>query len=172
VKQLLTDGMDEFDNQEVRQLAQQFGFSYRLTMPYTPEQNGAAERENRVLVEAARSMLHPTTLPKKLWTEAVDTAAYVINRTGPTMSKDSPFELWFCRAPFIDHFRVFSTECFSHTPKQRRKKFDAKSEKVYVVRYCGDKDGYRVYVPKRHTVIMSRNFCLRKRLCHRSRILL
>lgn len=157
VKQLLTDGGGEFDNQEVRQLAQQFGFSHRLTMPYTPEQNGAAERENRILVEAARSMLHSTTLPKKLWAEAVNTAAYVINRTGPTKSEVSPYELWFGRAPSIDHFRIFGTECFSHIPKQKRKKFDAKSEKGYVVGYCGDKDGYRVYVPERHTVIMSRD---------------
>jgi len=30
---------------------------HRLAMPYTPEQNGSAERENRTLLEVARSML-------------------------------------------------------------------------------------------------------------------
>ena len=53
-------------------------------MPYSPQQNGAAERENRTLVKAARSMLQAKKLPNKLWAEAVNTAAYVLNRRGTT----------------------------------------------------------------------------------------
>ena len=52
-------------------------------MPFTPEQSGLADRENRTLVEAACSMLHSKEdLPRKLWVETVNTATYVINPKG------------------------------------------------------------------------------------------
>jgi hypothetical protein len=38
-----------------------------VTPPYKPQKNGAAERENRTIVEAARSMLLSSKLPKELW---------------------------------------------------------------------------------------------------------
>ncbi|GFW15505.1 integrase catalytic domain-containing protein [Trichonephila clavipes] len=68
-------------------------------MPYTPQQNGAAERENRTIVECARSIIYAANLPLKLWAEAVNTSVYVLNRTGPTSVKDkSPYELVFQRS--------------------------------------------------------------------------
>ncbi|CAK1554980.1 unnamed protein product [Leptosia nina] len=49
-------------------------------MPYTPEQNGSSERENRTLVEAARTMMHAhEQLPLACWSELVNTAAYCYN---------------------------------------------------------------------------------------------
>ncbi|GFT48403.1 integrase catalytic domain-containing protein [Trichonephila clavipes] len=82
-------------------------------MPYTPQQNGAAERENRTIVECARSIIYAANLPLKLWAEAVNTSVYVLNRTGPTSVKDkSPYELWFSKEVIsIGHLRVFGTEC-------------------------------------------------------------
>jgi hypothetical protein len=47
------------------------------TVPYTPEQNGMAQRENRTTVEKARSMLAEAALSKKFWAEAVNTATYL-----------------------------------------------------------------------------------------------
>nr|GFB37443.1 retrovirus-related Pol polyprotein from transposon TNT 1-94 [Tanacetum cinerariifolium] len=48
--------------------------------PRTPQQNGIAERKNRTLIEAARTMLADSLLPIPFWTEAVNTACYVQNR--------------------------------------------------------------------------------------------
>ncbi len=56
----------------------QHGIVHRTSMPYCPEQNGSAERENRTLVECARTMIHAKDLPTKLWAEAVNTAAYIL----------------------------------------------------------------------------------------------
>jgi len=53
-------------------------------MPYTPQQNGFAEREKRTLMEAAHSMIYAKNMSLKFWTEAVNTATFVLNRTGPT----------------------------------------------------------------------------------------
>ncbi|GJV73315.1 ribonuclease H-like domain-containing protein [Tanacetum coccineum] len=45
----------------------------------TPQQNGVAERKNRTLIEAARTMLADSLLPIQFWAEAVNTACYVLN---------------------------------------------------------------------------------------------
>lgn len=55
VKTLLSDNGGEFDNETVRNILEKHGIKQRLTMP---EQNGCSERENRTLVEAARSMMY------------------------------------------------------------------------------------------------------------------
>jgi len=55
VKMLMTDNGTEFDNADIYKALN--GIAHRQVMPYSPEQNGSAERENRMLVEAARSML-------------------------------------------------------------------------------------------------------------------
>lgn len=158
VKELLSDGGGEFDNKLMREITQEAGINHRMTMPYTAEQNGSAERENRTLMEAARSMLLSKQLPNKLWAEAVNTAAYVINRTGPTkVDNVSPYELWTGKKMTIEHLKVFGTECFIHVPKQKRQKLDAKAEKGFLVGYCDNKDGYRVYAPVKDDVIRSRD---------------
>lgn len=162
VKELLTDGGKEFNNAEVHQVTEAVGLHHRISMPYTPEQNGAAERENRILVEAARSMLYNKDLPKKLWAEAINTASHVLNRTGPTQVEGkTPYELWYNKPPCIDHLRIFGTECFVHIPSQKRKKLDKKAMKGYLVGYCGDKDGYRVWIPEKNDVISSRDVLFR-----------
>lgn len=60
---------------------------------YTPEQNGVAERENRTLVEAARSMLYGREQPLFLWGEAVAYAAYILNRIPSNQSKTASYEI-------------------------------------------------------------------------------
>ncbi|GKB31812.1 synaptobrevin, longin-like domain protein [Tanacetum coccineum] len=55
----------------------------------TPQQNGVAERKNRTLIEAARTMLADSKLPTMFWTEAVRTACYVLNRVLVTRCMDS-----------------------------------------------------------------------------------
>ncbi|GBM62788.1 Retrovirus-related Pol polyprotein from transposon TNT 1-94 [Araneus ventricosus] len=127
-------------------------------MPYTPEQNGAAERENRTIVEAARSILHHKGFPLKLWAEAVNTAVYVLNRTGPTREKEkTPIELWSGSSFNVGYLRVFGTKCFVHVPKQRKQKLDPKSVAGFFVGYCGEKDGYRVWLKEHNNIILSRD---------------
>ncbi|GBN35500.1 Retrovirus-related Pol polyprotein from transposon TNT 1-94 [Araneus ventricosus] len=82
IKEFLSDGGGEFKNFQVCGMLQSRGINISYSIPYTPEQNGATERENRTIVEAARSILHHKGLPLKLWAEAVNTTVYVLNRTG------------------------------------------------------------------------------------------
>ncbi|GJX83238.1 retrovirus-related pol polyprotein from transposon TNT 1-94 [Tanacetum coccineum] len=60
----------------------------------TPQQNRVAERKNRTLIEAARTMLADSKLPTMFWTEAVSTACYVLNRVLVTKPHNkTPYEL-------------------------------------------------------------------------------
>ncbi|GBM01296.1 hypothetical protein AVEN_170347-1 [Araneus ventricosus] len=84
IKELLIDGGTEFSNSEVKVLLASKGIINHISMPYTPEQNGAAERENRTLVKCARSLIHTIELQIKLWAEAINTSVHVLNRTAKT----------------------------------------------------------------------------------------
>jgi len=80
IKRMRTDNGLKFVNKEVQKILSQYGIKHEKSVSYTPEQNGAIERENRTVVEAARSMLHTKKMPIKLWAEAVHTAIYVSHR--------------------------------------------------------------------------------------------
>lgn len=157
VKELVTDGGREFDNVKLKKLTDDAGIKFRITMPYTPEQNGLVERENRIIMDAVRTMLKDAGLPLFLWAEAASAAVYVLNRTGPskTMGK-SPFEEWFGRKPAINKIRVFGSTAFVHVPNVNRSKLDDKAVKGYLVGYCDD-DGYRVFLPSKNDTVKSAN---------------
>lgn len=76
-------------------------------MPYTPEQNGCSERENRKIVETARAIMHShEPLPQGSWAELINCAAYILNRTGPSKEAEkSPYELWIGKRPSIKHLK-------------------------------------------------------------------
>ena len=64
----------------------------------------------------------------------------------------------------MDHLKIFGTQCFVHVPKQKRLKLDPKSIKGLLVGYCGNKDGYRIYIPDRDDVITSRDVIFKDEL--------
>ncbi|KAJ8889956.1 hypothetical protein PR048_009461, partial [Dryococelus australis] len=59
----------------------ELGIQHQTTCPYTPEQNGLVERLNCTLVEKARCLLIEARLDCTFWAEAVNTAAYLHNRS-------------------------------------------------------------------------------------------
>nr|GEV58142.1 hypothetical protein [Tanacetum cinerariifolium] len=55
-------------------------FSSLLSVARTPQQNRVAERRNKTLIKAARTMLANSKLPITFWAEAFNTACYVQNK--------------------------------------------------------------------------------------------
>ncbi|GBP12335.1 Retrovirus-related Pol polyprotein from transposon TNT 1-94 [Eumeta japonica] len=55
IKTILSDNGGEFINENVKKILKANGINHRVTAPYTPQQNGNAERENRTIVEMART---------------------------------------------------------------------------------------------------------------------
>ena len=57
IKTLRSDGGGEFTSQEFNRFCEEEGINKQVTLPYSPQQNGAAERMNRTLEEMARTMM-------------------------------------------------------------------------------------------------------------------
>nr|GFB57088.1 hypothetical protein [Tanacetum cinerariifolium] len=84
------------------------GIKREFNVPRTSQQNGIAERKNRTLIEAAKTMLADLLLPIPFWAEAVNTACYVQNRVLVTKPRNkTPYELLHGRTPSIGFMRPF-----------------------------------------------------------------
>ncbi|KAJ4820740.1 polyprotein [Rhynchospora pubera] len=158
LKALRSDRGGEFQSNEFKQFCEKEGVLQQLTTPYTPEQNGVAERKNRTVVELARSMLKSKNLPNLFWAEAVATAVYLLNLS-PTKAvmNRTPYEAWFERKPIVSHLRLFGCVAYTLVNSHSRKKLDAKSEKCIFIGYCIQSKGYRLYNPETQKIIISRN---------------
>lgn len=96
------------------------GVEQQFTVPYSPQQNGVAERKNRSLVESAKCMLLDADLDKRFWGEAILTAVYLQNRMVSRSIDKTPIELFTGHKPDFSHIRVFGSRVFSLIPKERR----------------------------------------------------
>ncbi|GKB22285.1 putative ribonuclease H-like domain-containing protein [Tanacetum coccineum] len=80
VKTIRCDNEIEFKNRDFIEFCGSKGIKREYSNARNPQQNGVAERKNRTLIKAARTMLADSFLPKTFWAEAVSTACYVLNR--------------------------------------------------------------------------------------------
>jgi transposase InsO family protein len=74
-KYLRFDNGKELVNKELEKFAAEKGITIETTAPYSPSQNGVAERFNRTLLELARAMLIEKNLPVFLWDDVTVAAA-------------------------------------------------------------------------------------------------
>lgn len=157
VSKLICDNGGEYVSGQFKSFCRNNGVILDYTIPYTPEQNGKAERMNRTLVERARTMINDSGVPKELWGEAIYTATYIVNR-GPTESLSlnvTPAEIWYGRKPNVSNFRVFGSTAYSLIQKENRDKFDVKVEKCVMVGYTTT--GYRLWSVDRNKIFVARD---------------
>ncbi|GJS86497.1 ribonuclease H-like domain-containing protein [Tanacetum coccineum] len=96
------------------------GIKREFNVARTPQQNGVAERKNKTLIEAARTMLADSLLPTTFWAEAVNTACYVQNRVLVTKPHNkTPYELLLGQAgqeKASDHEYILLPLMLSNSP--------------------------------------------------------
>lgn len=68
------------------------------------------------------------------------------------MKDKTPIELWTGKAFDINLMKTFGSEVYVHVPKQKRRKWDAKSEKSIFVGYGEDMKGYRIDLPELNAI--------------------
>ncbi|KAL5770994.1 hypothetical protein ACOSP7_015148 [Xanthoceras sorbifolium] len=170
IKRLRSDNGGEYRDSRFREFCVNSGIKMEKTVPMTPQQNGVAERMNRTLNERARSMRLHAGLPKMLWAEAVNTAAYLINR-GPSVPLDGgiPEEVWSKKEVNFSHLRVFGCISYVHIDSAERSKLDAKSNKCVFVGYGGDEFGYRFWDYENRKIIRSRDVIFNENLMYKDR---
>ncbi|GJY41808.1 putative ribonuclease H-like domain-containing protein [Tanacetum coccineum] len=146
VKTIRCDHGTEFKNHLMNEFCAKKGIKREYSIARTPQQNGVAERKNRTLIEAARTMLADSLLPIQFWAEAVNTACYVLNRvlvTKPQMK--TPYEILMGRSPNISFMRPFGCPLTILNTLDQLGKFDGKSEEGYLLGYSTSSKGFRVY---------------------------
>jgi hypothetical protein len=154
IRTLRTDGGGEYTSSKFENFLKQKGIRHEICSPYSPQQNGVAERMNRTLMEAARSMLINARLSKMFWAEAVTTAAYIRNRTLTSSTGVTPYERWHGRKPDVSHLKVFGCVAHALLFDHERRKLDPKTKKVRFIGYSLTTKGYRLYdVQKRQLFI-------------------
>ncbi|GJU72736.1 putative ribonuclease H-like domain-containing protein [Tanacetum coccineum] len=108
VKIIRCDNGTEFKNRVMSEFCEKKGIKKEFSIARTPQQNGVAERRNRTLIEAARTMLADSKLPTTFWAEAVNTACYVQNRVLVVKPHNkTPYELFRGRTPALSFMRPF-----------------------------------------------------------------
>ncbi|CAN7087854.1 unnamed protein product [Brassica rapa subsp. narinosa] len=158
IKIFRSDNGGEYIGQAFKQHLSQYGILHQTSCPYTPQQNGVAERKNRHLMEVARSMMFQANVPKKFWSDAVATACYLINRTPTLILKgQSPFEVLNKHKPSLEHIRIFGCLCYVLIPGELRNKLEARSTKAMFIGYSTTQKGYKCYNPDTRRVLVSRD---------------
>ncbi|KAL0745399.1 hypothetical protein Bca101_102106 [Brassica carinata] len=158
IKIFRSDNGGEYTGNAFKSHLAQHGILHQTSCPYTPQQNGVAERKNRHLMEVARSMMFHTSVPKRLWSDAVISACYLINRIPTKILEDqSPYEVLNRSKPVLDHLRVFGCVCFVLVPGELRNKLEAKSTRAMFIGYSTSQKGYKCYDSEARRVLVSRD---------------
>ncbi|GJW69699.1 putative ribonuclease H-like domain-containing protein [Tanacetum coccineum] len=146
VKTIRSDNGIEFKNKEVIEFCGLKGIKREYSNARTPQQNGVAERKNRTLIEAARTMLADSFLPNTFWAEAVSTACYVLNRVLVTKPHNkTPYELLTGKIPIISYIRPFGCHVTILNTIDHLGKFAGKSDEGFLVGYSLQSKAFRVY---------------------------
>ena len=127
-------------------------------MPGSPDQNGVAERRNRTLLDMVRSMLSISNIPKSLWTKALKTIMYILNRVPIKAVPKTPFELWKGWKPSLRHMCIWGCPFEVRIYNPQEKKLDPRTISGYFIGYDESSKGYKFYCPSHSTrIVESRN---------------
>ncbi|GJS04403.1 retrovirus-related pol polyprotein from transposon TNT 1-94 [Tanacetum coccineum] len=158
IKTFQSDGGTEFVNQIVRKIFEDNGTFHRFSCPYTPQQNGRAERKHRHIVETGLAMLFNAHVPASYWVDAFTTATFIINRLPtPLLKNKSPFELLFNQHPQYDNFRTYGCQVFPYLRDYSQHKLEPRSIPCIFIGYSLQHKGYRCLDPTTSRVFVTRH---------------
>jgi hypothetical protein len=158
IKQLHSDNGTEYTSREFQTILKSHGIVHSTTAPYTPQQNGVAERYNRTLIESATCLLYEHNIDIKFWDYAVKYANRIRNRlNSKSLNNKSPYYMWYGEEPNLSHFRVFGCLAITEVPKIHRKKFDSHTRNCIYLGTKSDHGIYYLYNPQTNKVFNNRN---------------
>ncbi|CAI7735888.1 unnamed protein product [Closterium sp. NIES-53] len=122
VKVIRTDNEGEFIGADFEAVLKKKGIQHQLTVPYNPQQNGVAERFNRILQEGARTLLGRAGLPDPFWVIALWQVALVKNKVLATLGDKQwvPYTKWYGSVPAVNMLRAYGCMVVFYVPKEKR----------------------------------------------------
>ena len=158
IKVLRSDNGREYLNQVLGSFLLDNGIKHETSVPDNPQQNGRAERVNRILLDKAKCMLSESGMEKVFWAEAVATSAYLANRMPKKcLNWKTPEEVWTGQRPDLGNLRVFGCDALGYVPKKKRGKVDRTAVECKMLGYASSQKGYRLWNPVMKKVIVSRD---------------
>ncbi|GJW27702.1 retrovirus-related pol polyprotein from transposon TNT 1-94 [Tanacetum coccineum] len=138
VQNVRTDNGTEFINQTLGEWYENVGITHQTFVAHTLQQNGVVERQNRTLVEDARTML--------IFSKAPYTACYTQNRSLIRLRYNkTPYELMQDKKLDLSFFHVFGSLCYHTNDNEDLGKFDAKADIGIFAGYAPAKKAFRIY---------------------------
>nr|GEX11479.1 zinc finger, CCHC-type [Tanacetum cinerariifolium] len=114
-------------------LFESVGIILETIAPYTPQQNGVAERKNIGIKEMVNFMLSYSGLSDGFWGEAMLTTCYLLNRVPNKRNKTTPYELWYKKRPNLSYLRVWDCRAVVRLSDPKRKTLGEKGYRFYVI---------------------------------------
>ncbi|GKA16565.1 ribonuclease H-like domain-containing protein [Tanacetum coccineum] len=146
VKVIRCDNETKFKNKVMNQFCEMKGIKREFSVARTPQQNRVAERKNRTLIKAARTMLADSKLPTTFWAKAVNTACYVQNRVLVIKPHNkTPYELFLGIKPTLSFMRPFGCPVTILNTIDHLGKFDGKADEGFFVGYSTNSKAFRVF---------------------------
>jgi hypothetical protein len=146
VKKIRIDNGSEFKNLQVEEFLEEEGIKHEFSAPYTPQQNGAVERKDKMLIDMARTVLGEYKTPERFWSEAENIARHALNRLYlHHLLKKTSYELLTSNKPNVSYFRVFGSKCYILVKKGRHSKFAPKVVEGFLLGYDSNTKVYRVF---------------------------
>ncbi|CAL5391000.1 unnamed protein product [Camellia sinensis] len=163
---LRTDNGTEYLGLKFQEFLRTHGIDHQLSCPYTPPQNGVAERKHRHIIETTIALLQQSGVPLAYWFDTVATAVYLINRMPSSkLHNQSPFEMLFHQLPDYHFLKPFGCLCFPWLKPYAHHKLQPRSIACVFLGYIPSVKGYRcldsstghIYV-SRHVVFHENTF--------------
>jgi hypothetical protein len=135
--ELKSDCGGEFVNVDMSEMLGEFDVFHSTTSPYTPHQNGIAERSNRTVFDLAAACMHACGLAIKYWTHAVKFVIHTINHmpNQALLLSSTPYIEIFSTVPDVSYFRIFGCDAYMVIPDSKRPSFGLRAVKGIFIGY-------------------------------------
>src|SRR6266511_3419102 len=160
LQKIRADNAREYKSQKWLDFTISKGIKMEYTAPYTPAQNGIAERLNRTLVERAISVIKTKNIPLSLWPQIIQSIAYILNRSYRVILSKTPYEALFNQKPDISNIKVLGSTAYKLIPKNVHKKLDSHMEKGILVGF--ESTNYVIFIPP-NRIMASRDIIINEK---------
>lgn len=155
-KEFRADNAAEFEG--TRAWMEERGIELKTSAPYSPQQNGVAERMNRTILDLARAMRFEKSLPETLWGETVLHAAWIRIRSPTTaLNGESPLKILTGNRPNLASTREFGEEVFI-LEELNHSKIQPKTRKAIFTGFEDGPKAIRYYDLETKKIRVSRNY--------------
>ena len=157
VEHIRCDSDSVFKGPDWRAILLEYEVTLTFSAPYTPSENGLAERTWGICMTMAKAMMATAQLPARYWEFAVMTAFYLTNRFWTAAVDRSPFMALTGSKPDLRMLRIWGCPCWVLIPSNQRRKMADKAWKGIFVGYPADTRGWIVYNPQTRRAMVSKH---------------